>query len=103
VYAEGAVFSSGEPRLTKLSGFIVEARLDGTMVVFTNNDKPGVIGAIGTFLGGKQVNIASFELSRMELGGKAMAIINVDSTPSPDDLAEMKKIVNVLDVKLVQL
>lgn len=103
VYAEGAVFPGGESRLTKLSGFFMEARLDGTMIVFTNNDKPGVIGAIGTFLGSKGINIASFELSRMQLGGQAMAIINVDSTPSPADLAEMKKIVNVLDVKLVRL
>lgn len=103
VYAEGSVFSGGEPRLTKLSGFFMEASLDGTMIVFTNNDKPGVIGAIGTFLGGRQINIAAFELSRMEMGGQAMAIINVDSAPSPADLAEMRKIANVLDVRLVQL
>ncbi|MBI5815385.1 MAG: phosphoglycerate dehydrogenase [Nitrospinae bacterium] len=103
VSAEGAVFAGEEPRLVKLDDFFLEARLSGAMIVSTNNDKPGVIGAIGTFLGGKSINIASFELSRTEMGGKAMAIVTVDTPPTPDDIREMEKIPNIRKVRLARV
>ena len=103
LYTEGSVFGDNAPRLVKMDDFNLEAKLSGAMIVSVNNDKPGVIGAIGTFLGKKGINIAAFELSRTELGGKAVSIVTVDTSPSPDDLKEMAAIPNVVKVKVATI
>ena len=42
----------------------VEAPLRGTILFIRNQDVPGVIGRVGTILGERRVNIASFALGR---------------------------------------
>ena len=49
------------------------------MIVFTNVDKPGVVGFIGTLLGKNSINIAAFQVGRKQAGGEAVSILNVDS------------------------
>ncbi|MBA3231210.1 MAG: phosphoglycerate dehydrogenase [Acidobacteria bacterium] len=75
-WIEGAVFEPGRPRLTLLDGVDVEAPLEGLQVVLQNEDRPGVIGDIGSILGRHGVNIASFALGRGE--GGAVGVVNVD-------------------------
>ncbi len=74
-WVEGTVVF-GQPRLVLLNGVQVEAPLDGTMLLLMNNDKPGVIGAVGTILGRHNVNIANFALGRGE--GGAVGVVTVD-------------------------
>jgi D-3-phosphoglycerate dehydrogenase len=59
-----------------LDGIGVEATLEGTMIVMRNNDRPGVIGHVGTVLGRHGVNIASFALGREQ--DRAIGICTVD-------------------------
>ncbi len=99
--AEGTVFAGDEPRLVKLEDVIIEAILTGDLLVFTNKDQPGVIGDIGTYMGEQKINMAHFHLGRTEKGKDAISIVNVDTAPSQNQIAEMKKIDAVLDVKLV--
>jgi D-3-phosphoglycerate dehydrogenase len=47
-----------------VDGVVVEAPLEGTLLIIKNNDQPGVIGDVGTLLGRHKVNIASFALGR---------------------------------------
>lgn len=103
IHVEGTVFVGGEPRLVRIEDYIIEAQLEGTMLVVTNNDKPGVIGKIGGFLGDSGVNIAAFHLGRHETGGRAMAIVNVDSAPTQDQLGRLSGLENIIDAKLVRL
>ncbi len=48
------------------------------MLYVSNEDKPGLIGALGTLLGDSGVNVANFHLGRAEAGGHAIALIGVD-------------------------
>ena len=82
VWAEGAVFRGAFPRLVMLDGIGVEAALDGTMIVMRNNDRPGVIGHVGTVLGRHGINVASFALGRE--GDRAIGLVTVDE-PAPLD------------------
>ncbi len=74
-WVEGTV-AHGEPRIVLFNGVQVEAPLGGTMLLLMNNDKPGVIGAIGTILGRHGVNIANFALGRSQAG--AVGLVTVD-------------------------
>jgi D-3-phosphoglycerate dehydrogenase len=75
-WVEGVVVEPGHPRLCSLDGVPVEANLSGTIVVTANDDRPGVIGDIGTMFGRHGVNIASFALGRS--GNTAVGVITVD-------------------------
>ncbi|HEX2446195.1 MAG TPA: phosphoglycerate dehydrogenase [Vicinamibacterales bacterium] len=80
-WVEGAVFEPGAPRLVLVDGVAVEAPLEGTLIVLANEDRPGVIGEVGTILGRHHVNIGTFALGRGPNG--AIGVVSVD-TPTGD-------------------
>jgi D-3-phosphoglycerate dehydrogenase len=43
-----------------------------------NEDKPGIIGALGKTLGDAGINIATFHLGRSRPGGEAIALVLID-------------------------
>ena len=45
-----------------------------------NEDKPGLIGKLGTLLGDAQVNIANFTLGRSAPGQDAICLVEVDGS-----------------------
>ncbi len=74
----GTIFSTGQHRLIQVQGMPIEAGLGRHMLLTTNEDKPGFIGSMGVALGEAGVNIACFTLGRLEPGGDALALIEVD-------------------------
>lgn len=78
----GTLFGGNKPRLVEIKGIAVEAELGPHMLYVTNEDKPGLIGALGTTLGDAGVNIATFHLGRAAPGEEAIALIEVDENLS---------------------
>jgi D-3-phosphoglycerate dehydrogenase len=68
-----------------------------------NNDKPGVIGGIGTLLGQNGVNIARMQFGRESQGGRAMSVVSIDSLASDELMAKIKQLPNVLSVKQIRI
>ncbi len=101
----GTLFGNQEPRIVKVNEFLLDAEPKGYMLIIHNEDRPGVVGALGTILGRNSVNIAEMTLGRIKKGRKTMAltIINTDQEVPPRVLAEIKKFPPILDVKLVRL
>jgi D-3-phosphoglycerate dehydrogenase len=98
---EGVVTPAG-PRLASLDGIPIEAPLTGTLIVMANEDRPGVIGDVGTALGRHGVNIASFALGRNEKG--AVGVISVDTSVGLESsVSEMGKLKNVREASVVRL
>jgi len=85
-WVEGTVVQ-GNAHLVLLNGVQVDAPLGGTMLLMMNNDRPGVIGAVGTILGRHGVNIGNFALGRSDSG--AVGVVTVDD---PDGTALSPKI-----------
>jgi len=102
-WVEGAVFERASPRLVRLDGISVEAPLDGTMIVFGNKDQPGVIGRVGTILGKRHVNIATFALGREH--DRAVGVVIVDEPePIPASvLDELRQVEGMSEVRLVRV
>ena len=50
------------------------------MGFFRYPDRPGMIGKVGTILGGEGINIAAMQVGRTEAGGTALMGLNVDSS-----------------------
>ncbi len=80
----GTVFSDGKPRFIQIKGINIDAEIGAHMVYTTNEDVPGVIGALGQTMGENGVNIANFTLGRKEAKGEAIALLYVDEpVPAP--------------------
>ena len=63
------------------------------MAFFVYEDRPGVIGKVGTILGQAGVNIASMEVGRKQAGGLALMGLTVDSPIPPGVLQEIEQAV----------
>jgi len=95
----GTLFNGQEPRIVNIKGIAMDAKLGPNMLFITNNDKPGLIGALGTILGDAGVNIATFNLGRAEQGGDAIALLEVDDVPDATVLAKLAELPNIVRVK----
>jgi D-3-phosphoglycerate dehydrogenase len=101
-WIEGIVVEPSGPRLALLDGVPIEAPLAGTLIIMANEDRPGVIGAVGTTLGKHGVNIASFALGRNDSG--AAGVISVDTTSGLEDaVKEMRGLPPVREAIVVRL
>lgn len=103
VQVHGTLFSKKDPRIVKIENFIVEIVPEGNMLLMYNNDKPGVIGNIGMTLGKNNINIARMHFGRESAGGRAISVVNIDSAVSDDIVREIKRLPNILDVKVITL
>jgi D-3-phosphoglycerate dehydrogenase / 2-oxoglutarate reductase len=101
-WVEGTVIEPGSPRLAAIDGVPIEAPLAGTLIVMANDDRPGVIGEVGTALGRHHVNIGSFALGRQESG--AVGVISVDEADTlnaaVDEIRKSKAVREALVVRL---
>ena len=102
-WVEGTVFEHGGPRLVLVDGVPVEAPLAGDQIIITNNDEPGVIGAVGTVLGQHGVNIANFALGRSP--ECAIGVVGVDDGDKVTRavMAQLRGIPAVRSAQLVRL
>ncbi len=99
----GAIFGTDSPRIVRIDNFSLEAFPEGTLLVTTNLDKPGVIGGIGSTLGENSVNIARMHLARDKEGGNALVILSIDGPVSPAVIDKLKKLPHMLSVQQVRL
>ncbi|MBI3245383.1 MAG: phosphoglycerate dehydrogenase [Deltaproteobacteria bacterium] len=100
---EGAVFSNKAVRLVRVDDFYLEAVLDGHILVLNNRDVPGVVGAVGTLLGQRGINIAGLELGRERIGGMAISLIHVDGQVAPEILAELRTLAPIVSAQQIKL
>lgn len=101
--AAGTLIKKDAPRIVMVNRFPIEAEPSGYMLYFTNYDKPGVIGRIGTVLGEAGINIAGMRLGRFKPGEKAVALLNVDQ-PIPEEVLEkIRSLPNIIEAKMINL
>jgi D-3-phosphoglycerate dehydrogenase len=103
--AEGTVLHDGSPRVLMIEGIPLEAQLEGTILYLRNDDKPGVIGQVGSTLGQLGVNIATFALGRSAAheGAHAVSLVRVDGEVSASILDPIRAIPAITEARLVRL
>jgi len=100
---QGTLSPRREPRIVKIDRYFVEAAPEGYMLIIKNQDKPGLIGQLGTLLGESNINIAGMSNGRDEPGGTAITVLNIDHHVPPKVLEQVRALRHVLDAKLIKL
>lgn len=104
ISAGGTFFGSpNNPRIVRLYSMPVEIPISGVLLLLNNEDRPGIVGHLGTLLGKHKVNIASMSLCRDTAGGDAFTVLNLDSEPPAAVLAELQNDGGIRNVKVVTL
>jgi D-3-phosphoglycerate dehydrogenase len=75
----------GEPRIVRIDGFWVDVPVEGHLLLTKHQDKPGLVGRVGTLLGEHDVNISSMQVGRARPRGVALMILTIDD-PIPDEV-----------------
>ena len=101
--AWGTVYSGNKGKIVKFNDYFLEVDPEGTMIIISNEDKPGVIGKIGTIMGAHHINIASMKVSRKSANNKALIILNVDEFILAEVENQLKSVPEILKFKVVTL
>src|SRR4030067_2899759 len=98
-FLAGTLFSRKHPATIDIDSFKVEIVPEGELLFIYNNDKPGVIGNIGTLLGKNKINIARMQFGREAPGGRAISVVTIDSPATTNIIKQIKSLPNVLSLK----
>jgi D-3-phosphoglycerate dehydrogenase len=77
----------GDPRIVFIDGFWVDVPVEGHLLLTKHQDKPGLVGRVGTILGEEDVNISSMQVGRLHPRGEALMILTLDDAV-PDAVRE---------------
>jgi D-3-phosphoglycerate dehydrogenase len=83
------VGARGGERLVQVYGFDLDMAPARHLAFLLYEDRPGVIGTVGTLLGAAGINIASMEVGRRDQGGPALMALAVDVPIPPEVLGRI--------------
>jgi len=78
----------GEARIVMVDDHTVDMPPSAHMVILRNDDRPGVIGKVGTILGEEKINIVDMNVGRSKDGLGALMVISTQDEV-PNDIAEL--------------
>jgi D-3-phosphoglycerate dehydrogenase len=98
----GTVFD-GQPRIVRLRDLYIEFTPEGYILVLSYEDRPGMVGRIGTTLGGMGVNIASMHVGRKTKRGRAIVVLILDEELPAAQVSQVARAVEADFARFIRL
>ncbi len=76
---------------------------EGYLLVCENEDRPGMIGAVGMLLGNFNVNISFMNVGRHERRGSALMVLALDEAVTSEHLKKIRELPGIFSARLVRL
>ncbi len=99
----GTVFSNDDVRIVEIDGYSVEVKPEGWILFYQNEDRPGMLAAVGGVLSSAGINIGTVTLGRRSQGSDALTIMRVDEAVSLAELAILSRLAGIRDVRQLRL
>jgi len=99
----GSVFGGSLLRILEIDDFNVEITPEGAFVTIFNDDKPGVIGAVGTLCGRHNINIATMGVGQKLVEQKAILGVSLDKQPDQQTIEELRNMDFVNEIYICNL
>jgi D-3-phosphoglycerate dehydrogenase len=91
----------GEPRIVMVDGHSLDLPPSRHMLVVRNDDRPGMIGFVGSTLGEAGVNISDMALGRSPAGEAALMVLSTDEPVPAAVIDRLRSAPGILDARLV--
>ncbi len=100
----GATVEHGQPNIVILNGLDVDLvpSPGSVLLACDNEDRPGMIGKVGTLLGMWDINIRSMQVGRRGWRERALMLIAVDERPTDEQQQQIKAIDGIYNVRVVE-
>jgi D-3-phosphoglycerate dehydrogenase len=95
VRVDGTLAADGSARLVRWGDYELDAHLAGATLVILNEDRPGVIGAVGTVLGRAELNVGRLQVGLHPASKRAASLWSLDSPLPAAVLEEIRRLPNV--------
>jgi D-3-phosphoglycerate dehydrogenase len=99
----GAHIGESHLRIVRVDDFHVDMAPRGTLLVIRSRDVPGLVGTVGTVLGGAGILIGEYHQSRQGDAGQALALVSVDRQIPDAIINELRQVPEIQHVKQVRL
>ncbi len=87
----GTIVGKGIHRIIGIDDYTLDFSPEGAILVIFNDDRPGVIGAVGTICGKHGINIGTMGVGRVKQEKRAVLAISMDAAPDQKAIDEFKK------------
>jgi D-3-phosphoglycerate dehydrogenase len=91
-----------EPRLVMMDDHTVEVPPAAHMLVVRNDDRPGMIGVVGTILGEAEVSISSMAVGPSATGNTALMVLSTDGVVPDEALERLRTSAGISDVHILR-
>ncbi len=98
----GTVFD-GQPRIVRMRDLDMEFTPEGYILVLSYEDRPGVVGRIGSLLGRHNINIAAMQVGRRAKRGRAIVVLSLDEDLTAEQIEELRAAVEADFARLIRL
>lgn len=99
----GTLLSGYGERIVQIDQYPVDISPEGHLLLISHNDRPGIIGKVGTLLGSNDVNIATMQVGRKVVGGSAIMVLTTDKSTPKEVIAELVKLPELIQVQELTL
>ncbi|MEV5028439.1 phosphoglycerate dehydrogenase [Paenibacillus sp. LPE1-1-1.1] len=99
----GTLLTGYGPRIVHIDKYPVDVTPEGNLILISHNDKPGIIGRVGTLLGNNDVNIATMQVGRQLVGGSAIMVLRVDKATPKEVLEQLTSMPELNTAKEITL
>jgi D-3-phosphoglycerate dehydrogenase / 2-oxoglutarate reductase len=93
----------GDPRIVMVDDHTVDVPPSAHMLVVRNDDRPGMIGAVGTLLGDADINIAGIHVGQSAAGLGALMVLATASPVPVEVVRRLESTEGIVSVHAVDL
>jgi D-3-phosphoglycerate dehydrogenase len=91
-----------QARIVLVDDHITDVPPSDNMLVVRNDDRPGVIGIVGTLLGNRNVNIADMDVGRALTPGTALMVIAPTAEVDEATVTELRAAPGIIEVTVLR-
>src|SRR5690606_5911470 len=95
----GTLLAGFGERIVQIGPYPVDIPTEGHLLLISHTDKPGIIGRVGTLLGNNDVNIATMQVGRTNIGGSAIMALTIDRRAGRDVLEQLAQLPEIKRVR----
>jgi D-3-phosphoglycerate dehydrogenase len=92
-----------EPRIVGIDDHVIDIPPARNLLIVRNDDRPGMIGRVGTIVGDAGINIADMRVGKSPSGEAAMMALTTSSSVPPALLDALRAEAGILDAKAIEL
>lgn len=97
------LFGDEDFRVVDIDGYGLEMRLEGDLLLYQNEDKPGMLASVSGALAQESINIGALSLGRASKGSNAITAVAVDRKLTEEETQNIQGMDGVKALRFISL